>query len=142
MLISRLKLEQSHLSPKTQDGYIECLDTTNKHLTSPAYVRINTTNDLAVLFAEETAKLVFLAETGGSCMFKTIWKLVKILFVALIIFGIVSMVVSLIVTFSLSAKMATEMSAQLNTGQTSVHQTYLSEINTLDQRNIAPGRSV
>lgn len=75
-------------------------------------------------------------------MFKTIWKLVKILFVALIIFGIVSMVVSLIVTFSLSAKMATEVSTQLNTGQTSVHQTYLSEINTLDQRNMAPGRSV
>lgn len=74
-------------------------------------------------------------------MFKTIWKLIKILFVALIIFGVVSMVFSLIVTFSLSAKMVTEMSTQLNTGQASVQQTDLSEINNPDQKSMAPGSS-
>lgn len=75
-------------------------------------------------------------------MLKTIWKLVKILFVVLIIFGIVSMVVSLIVTFSLSAKMAMEMSTQLNTGPASVQQTYLSDINNPDQKIMASGGSV
>ena len=43
-------------------------------------------------------------------MLKSIWKLIKILFIALVIFGLISMVLSLIVTFSLSAKIATEVS--------------------------------
>ena len=72
-------------------------------------------------------------------MLKSIWKLIKILFIALIVFGIISMIVSLIVTFSLSAKMATEMSAQLTASHASPQQTHLLEMDIPDQGNMAPG---
>lgn len=47
-------------------------------------------------------------------MLKFAWKLIKIIFIALIIFGIISMIVSLVVTFTVSTKMATEMAGEMN----------------------------
>ena len=64
-------------------------------------------------------------------MFKFIWKLIKIVFVALVIFGIVSMILSLVVTFTFSTKMATEMAIGQNLGYSCKCQT-----ETLNQDNI------
>ncbi len=50
-------------------------------------------------------------------MLRSIWKLLKILFVILIIFGIVSMIVSLVVTFTLSSKMAIEFPSDQGVAQ-------------------------
>ena len=55
-----------------------------------------------------------LSRKGLLVVLKFAWKLIKIIFVALIIFGIISMIVSLVVTFTLSTKMALEMAGEIN----------------------------
>ena len=71
---------------------------------------------------------------GLRVLFKFIWKLIKIIFVALIVFGIVSMILSLVIIFTLSSKMATEMAASQDLGYPPNCQT--ETLKTKNQENV------